>query len=144
MRPSPDVVTEILQKTNLSKSCEKSIDHRRLSMNRLTNTVPFWHGCCRNKTQHRDFCFKCYLSSVKLHSTLSEPTIVHDILLYNPVWKIIFTEVFFQRGHLLQKKFISRRIVKKVKKRAFLQRPERIRFLGRGKKSIQKCRNEPC
>lgn len=48
------------------------------------------------------------LSKLKLHSTLSEPTIIYDILLYNPVWKIIFTEVFLQRGHLLQKKLISR------------------------------------
>lgn len=54
---------------------------------------------------------------MKLHSTLTELTITYDILLDNPVWKIIFTEVFLQRGHLLQKKLISRRNCQKSKEK---------------------------
>lgn len=63
-------VREILEKTNLPESCEKSIDHRRLPMNRLTNTVPFWHGCCEYKTQQIGNISNRKLSAVKLHSTV--------------------------------------------------------------------------
>lgn len=143
MRPSPDVVTEILQKTNLSKSCEKSIDHRRLSMNRLTNTVPFWHGCCRNKTQHTDFCFKCYLSS-NFTAHYPNQQLYMTFFCITLFEKLFLLKYSYREGIYSKRNSFPEAIVKKVKKRAFLQRPERIRsILGRGKKSIQKCRNEP-
>ena len=46
---SLNVYTALQPQTNLSKSCEKSVDHRRLPMDRISHTVTFRHSVSQEK-----------------------------------------------------------------------------------------------